>query len=87
MIPEHRTAAWEAMSDDGQGLVMWQRRAPFAPSWTAGGGGGGGGGAGVGRDDGGSAGGYSFRPTAPIFVPEQVGFIIDRALLESYHIL
>ncbi|CAN0222727.1 unnamed protein product, partial [Ectocarpus fasciculatus] len=33
VIPEHRTAAWEVMSDDGQGLVMWQRQAPFAPSW------------------------------------------------------
>lgn len=57
------------MSDDGQGLVMWQRQAPFAPSWSAGGTGGG---AGVGREDGGGGGGYNgFRPTAPLFVPEQ----------------
>lgn len=62
VIPEHRTAAWEVMSDDGQGLVMWQRQAPFAPSWTAGGrgvsgGGGGSGNEGVGQNGSGVAGG------------------------------
>ena len=62
VIPEHRTAAWEVMSDDGQGL-MWQRQAPFALSWTAGGRAG---------SDGGGGGGYNgFRPTAPVFVPGQ----------------
>lgn len=85
MIPEHRTAAWEVMSDDGQGLVMWQRQAPFAPSWTAGGGGagverdsGGGGGAGGSGDGNSNGGNYNgFRPTAPVFVPEQVNMMIN----------
>lgn len=66
------------MSDDGQGLVMWQRQAPFAPSWTAGSDGGGGGGRGRGGREGG---GYNgFRPTAPVFVPGQVRECTDNEM-------
>lgn len=75
VIPEHRTAAWEVMSDDGQGIAVWQHQALFEPSWPTGSGGAR---TGVTRGDNAYNG---FQPMAPVFIPEQVRRVPRESLV------